>query len=208
VTEPPGFSIRQDTAVSSPSPFALRPSPSAAWESAWAPYDDSTYDAALEALGPEDVVLDIGAGDLRFARRAAARARRVIAVEQRADLVGSDPLPTNLEVVIADALSWAFPQAITVGVLLMRHCAHYRDYAVRLRAAGATRLITNARWGMGVEVIDLQAPRLPFTSIGSSWYACDCGAVGFAPGPAEAITTESLEAVAHVASCPLCDALA
>lgn len=208
MTEPPGISVHQDTAVSPPSPFALRPSSSAAWESAWAPYDDSTYDAALEALGPDDVVLDIGAGDLRFARRAAARAWRVIAVEQRADLVGSDPLPTNLEVVIADALSWSFPQAITVGVLLMRHCAHYRDYAVRLRAAGATRLITNARWGMGVEVIDLQAPRLPFTSIGSSWYACDCGAVGFAPGPAEAITTESLEAVAHVASCPLCDALA
>src|SRR3990172_2227545 len=59
----------------------------AEWEAAWAPYDETTYRAALELIRPDDVVLDIGAGDLRFARRAAARARTVIAVEQRAELL-------------------------------------------------------------------------------------------------------------------------
>ena len=173
-------------------------------EDVWAPDDDSTYGPALAALGADDVVLDIGAGDLRFARRAAERARRVIAIERQAEVVGAGPWPGNLDVVIADALEWPFPAGITVGVLLMRHCTHYRVYADRLRQAGATRLITNARWGMGVEVVDLVGPRVSYATVQAGWYACDCGAVGFAPGPTEVITPDSLEVVAPVASCPRC----
>lgn len=55
------------------------------WEALWAPYDEATYLAALGFLRPSDVVLDIGAGDLRFARRAARLVRTVIAVEQNAE---------------------------------------------------------------------------------------------------------------------------
>ncbi len=173
-------------------------------EDVWAPYDDSTYGPALAAIGAEDVVLDIGAGDLRFAARAAARARRVIAVERRAELIGPGPWPSALEIVIADALIWPFPSGLTVGVLLMRHCTHYRAYAERLRAAGAGRLITNARWGMGVEVVDLLAPRTVFADVRARWYACDCGAVGFAAGPVDAITPEALRGAVDVATCPHC----
>ncbi len=173
-------------------------------EDLWAPYDESTYAPALAAIRPDDVVLDIGAGDLRFARRAAERARRVIAVEKQVEVVGVGPWPANLELVIADALAWPFPGGITVGVLLMRHCTHYREYADRLCEAGAARLITNARWGMSVEVVDLAGPRVSFAAVQAGWYACDCGAVGFAPGPAEAITRDTLDAVAQVASCPRC----
>ena len=173
-------------------------------EDLWAPYDESTYAPALAAIGADDVVLDIGAGDLRFARRAAELARRVIAVEKQVDVVGAGPWPANLEVVVADALTWPFPSGVTVGVLLMRHCMHYREYADRLREAGAARLITNARWGMSVEVVDLTGPRVSFAAVQAGWYACDCGAVGFAPGPVEAITPDSLEVVVPVASCPRC----
>ncbi len=47
------------------------PSSEAAWEAMWAPYDEATYGAALAQIAADDVVLDIGAGDLRLARRAA-----------------------------------------------------------------------------------------------------------------------------------------
>jgi len=190
--------------VSAQSQITNHQSQIASWESHWAPYDDSIYGPALEALRAEDVVLDIGAGDLRFAVTAAARARRVIAIEQQTGLIGAGPWPTNLEIVIADALAWPFPTGVTVGVLLMRHCTHFRDYARRLRAIGATRLITNARWGMGVEVVDLLAARVDFGRLTAGWYACDCGAVGFAAGTPDAITQESLERAAAVARCPAC----
>ncbi len=173
-------------------------------EDVWAPYDESTYGPALAALSATDVVLDIGAGDLRFAERAATRALRVIAIERQAELIGPGPWPANLEIVIADALRWPFPNGVTVGVLLMRHCTHYRAYAERLRAAGAGRLITNARWGMSVEVVDLLAPRRDLADLRACWYACDCGAVGFADGPAEAVTPEALRTAVDVAACPHC----
>lgn len=64
-------------------------------ENAFAPYDETTYNAALDALRADDVVFDIGAGDLRFAIRAAQRVRRVIAVEQRRELLDT-PMPPNI----------------------------------------------------------------------------------------------------------------
>ena len=90
------------------------------WESLWAVYDEATYSAALAFIRPDDVVLDIGAGDLRFARRAAVRARRVIAIERRAELLAA-PCPSNLTVLCGDARALPFPFGVTVGVLLMRH---------------------------------------------------------------------------------------
>jgi hypothetical protein len=171
----------------------------------WAPYDESTYAPALAWLRAEDVVVDIGAGDLRFARRAAARVRRVIAVERTAAHVGPQAsLPGNLTLVLADARTWPFPPDLTVGVLLMRHSPDFRLYADKLRAVGAARLITNARWGMGVECADLHTPPVPYASIESTWYACACGATGFAPGRTGAITPATLARVAEVTDCPVC----
>jgi SAM-dependent methyltransferase len=179
------------------------------WERAWAPYDTSTYDAALSYIQAGDVVLDIGAGDLRFARRAAATARWVIAVEcQREHLdcgVAFGPLPRNLEAVCADALTWPFPAEVNVAVLLMRHCQHYATYAHKLRQVGCRRLITNARWGMGVELVRLTSGvDYPHAQIG--WYACaNCGQAGFIPGPPDALSPEVLEHTHNVLTCPACD---
>ena len=36
------------------------------WEATWAAYDEDTYAQALAFVPPGAVVLDIGAGDLRF----------------------------------------------------------------------------------------------------------------------------------------------
>ena len=182
------------------------------WESAWAPYDEPTYRAALSLLRARDVVLDIGAGDLRFARRAAEQARAVIAIEQHGELLTGEretggrktrPYPANLTVICGDALSIPFPSGITVGVLLMRHCRHFSEYARKLRAAGCRRLITNARWGFGVEQVTL-GPHPRYAAVAPGWYACQCGAVGFKPCPPDALTTAFLARTTEVSGCPSC----
>lgn len=180
------------------------------WERMWAPYDEGTYSAVLACIRPDDVVLDIGAGDLRLALRMAAVARRVYAIEIQPGLLAQAglnrirPRPANLGVLCGDARRLPFPPGLTVGVLLMRHCRHFSLYAGQLQAAGARRLITNARWRMGVEAIDLCAPRLPFDRLDLGWYACWCGASGFKPGPPERLTPDLASAVHEVSGCPDC----
>ncbi len=176
------------------------------WEALWAPYDETTYAAVLAAVLPTDTVLEIGAGDLRLARRLAVLARQVIAWEIQPDLLahGADRLPSNLEARCADARTEPLPTGVTAAVLLMRHCTHYAHYVDRLRAAGCGRLITNARWRMGVEVIDLR-PGLEFAAVAAGWYACRrCGATGFAGDDISAITEAVLAAVTDVEGCPAC----
>lgn len=183
---------------------------SSSWELLWAPYDQPTYDIILQAIRAEDCVLEIGAGDLRLARQMAAIARRVLAIEIHPEIIEQaysklpQGLPPNLSVVCGDALRLPFPTGITVGVLMMRHCTHFKQFATKLKDAGCRRLITNARWRMGVEVIDLHAARMPFEAVKMGWYACWCGAVGFIPGPAEELTSRVCEYVHEVSSCPKC----
>jgi hypothetical protein len=190
-------------------PIAI-PSEDAGWEALHAPYDQPTYRAVLDRVRAEDVILDIGAGDLRLARRMAQSARKVYAVEIDAGLLnrpyaGQDPLPANLIPICADARAVDFPSDITTGVLLMRHCTCFALYVEKLQDAGATRLITNARWRMDVEVVDLQAPRFPFPAAPMGWYACRCGKTGFKEGPAQGWTLEMDSITNEVSSCPRCE---
>jgi hypothetical protein len=177
------------------------------WEGWFHPYDDETYGAVLRNVGPSDVVLEIGAGDLRLALQLAQRARRVYAVEVHARLLGwamrdiGRQLPHNLHVLNANALEVEVPPHVTVATLLMRHCAHLSTYLDRLQAAGCQRLITNARWKSGVEVIDLTAERTPFAEVSEGWYACRCGAVGYV-GKGERSEADAVE----VSDCPSCGA--
>ena len=167
------------------------------WEAAFAPYDEQMYRDALAFLEPNDIVLDIGAGDLRFAKRAAECVTQVIAIEQRAELIPEN-LPRNIQVICGDAREIEFPKNITAAILLMRHCQHFSLYRKKLERGGCNKLITNARWGMDVELIDLTAPRTWFSDFEGGWYACECGAVGFK------ITNVQVEFVAQVGNCPAC----
>jgi hypothetical protein len=181
----------------------------AAWERMYAPYDQPTYQAVLEMLKPGDVVLDIGAGDLRLSRQMALVARKVYAVEISASVLKEglgtrDPLPGNLIPIHADARVLDFPSGLSTGVLMMRHCTHFQFYMRKLRAAGARRLITNARWRLGVEVIDLWAERKSFREVGMGWYACLCGGTGFKEGLAEQWSLEMDKVIQEVANCPQC----
>lgn len=178
------------------------------WEAAFAPYDAETYQFVVDRIRPHDVVLDIGAGDLRLARRLAAIAHRVYAVERDPGILSQSDRsarPANLIVVCEDASTWPFPSDVTVGVLLMRHCTHTADYIARLKVIGSARLITNARWKMGVEEIDLRSG-VSYDPDRVGWYACACGAVGFTPGDARSITAHVLDEVIEVLSCPHCGA--
>jgi SAM-dependent methyltransferase len=177
------------------------------WEGWFSPYDDETYEAVLSHLTPQDVVLDIGAGDLRLALRMAERAWRVIAVEvnplvlaQALEIIGLD-LPRNLHVICANALDLRVPPDVTVAVLLMRHCHHFQTYVDRLQAAGCQRLLTNARWRTGVERIDLTAPGVAFEDVEEGWYACRCGATGYVGTGARPEKTP-----VEVRACPACTA--
>lgn len=176
------------------------------WESLWAPYDQATYDFVLDQLEPDEVILDIGAGDLRLARQMAKRVRHVFAIENNPLLNQSNRLnlPANLTLIEGDAVELVFPQKITSGVLLMRHCTHFRLYADKLRQAGARRLFTNARWRLGVECVDLLTPRPSYEQLRSGWYACWCGQTGFKPGPDDDFAFVNLEVDHQISECPAC----
>ena len=179
------------------------------WEFHWAPYDVPTYQLVLDQLSADDIVLEIGAGDLRLARRMADIAGKVYALEVNRSLLEEglaffSSLPANLIPICTDARAFDFPRGITSGVLLMRHCTHFQLYAEKLRDCGCQKLITNARWGMNVEVIDLQAARISYKDLEFGWYACWCGAVGFKPGPPEKITPETEAIIYEIIDCPNC----
>jgi hypothetical protein len=174
------------------------------WEIRWAPYDEKTYRMALHYVQSDDVVLDIGAGDLRSSIQMAYTARHVFAIEMEPDLLDVGPLPNNLTVICGDARTLPWPTGITLGVLLMRHCTHVGLYVARLRAAGCKRLVTNARWGMDVELMNL-GPRAAWNSVDIGWYACTCGQTGFVSGPPEQLTAARMEQIHEVETCPVCN---
>jgi hypothetical protein len=183
------------------------------WATLWAPYDEATYRAALADIPRGATVLDIGAGDLRFARRVAAWARFVYAVERRPELAAAalaaqppDDLPPNIAVICADARLIDVPDGVDTAVLLMRHSPDFDLYARKLAAAGCRRLITNARWGMSVECVDLARPAMPYEALAAGWFACRCGATGFREGPPEWLTGRLFEDIAEVSACPACEA--
>lgn len=176
------------------------------WESLWARYDDLTYQIVLSFLWNEDIVLDIGAGDLYLTRQMAQQTRRVYAIERQPGLLTNDNrnIPANMQVICADARFVTFPKGVTVAVLLMRHCAHFSLYLEKLKAIGCRRLITNARWGMGVEQMDLLTPPQPFATLSEGWYACLCGETGYVPGSADQLTLETADGITEVTNCPAC----
>lgn len=176
------------------------------WEEMWAPYDEPIYTAVLNEIGTDDIVLDIGAGDLRLARRMAKYAERVYAIERNKELV-ADPkpdLPSNCQVTAADARLIPFPEDISVSVLLMRHCTSFAQYWAKLAATRCKKLITNARWGLGIEIIDLTEERFSIENIAIGWYACCCGGTGFLPGETELINEQVLNRIWEVDACPAC----
>lgn len=147
--------------------------------------NESLYQGVLEEVSSDDIILDIGAGDLSLSFLLSRKVKEVYAIEvnplivsKALEGIGYD-LPVNLYVICGNALKFEFPKKISVAILLMRHCQHFKAYFEKLKETNCKKLITNARWKSGFEVIDLNGPRIPFSKLKEGWYACECGMVGY-----------------------------
>lgn len=180
--------------------------PPNAWEWVWAPYDRVAYQSVLDSLSADDIVLEIGAGDLRLVQLMAPRVRFVYAIELQEEIAfrSTEHLPDNCRLIIGDARKEPFPKGITTAVLLMRHCTHFQLYWQKLSAVSCKKLITNARWGLDIETINLRCIRLPFSALQIGWYACQCGHTGFLPGPPEKLNDDLMNTIREVENCPRC----
>ena len=177
------------------------------WERRWAPYDQPTYQTVLDWVRPDDVVLELGAGDFRLARQLASKAERVYAIEINPALIAlaqRQPQSDNMDIIEGNIYKIPFPKGINLAVLLMRHCQRFGFLIDKLTRAGFNRLVTNARWGLSPELINLQADPWPFALVDLGWYACWCGATGFVPGPPEKLSEKHLEHIHEVVDCPVC----
>lgn len=108
--------------------------------------DVEFYPFVLENLEPDDVVLDLGAGDLRLDILMAERVKKVYAVEVNPILVGRAlqvigyDLPRNLIVICANLFDIETPKDVTVVVILMRHCTRREEIFRRFKKL---KIITN-----------------------------------------------------------------
>lgn len=99
------------------------------WEAFFVP-EVFYYDDVLKSLKPNDVVFDVGAGDLRFDLMLSEKVSKVYAVEVNptilADalkIIGYD-LPNNLIVICGNAFRMELPSDVTVVTCLMIHRNH------------------------------------------------------------------------------------
>lgn len=161
----------------------------------------------LACARPDDVVLEIGAGDYRLARKLADKCQFVYGLELNPNLVRrarAELEIDNLAIIEGDAYSSWFPDDISMAVLLMRHCRQFGLLAAKLVESGCNRLVTNARWGMGVEEIDLTKPRVSYSEVDLGWTGCWCGAINFVEGPAQLLFAARESQVIEVYDCPNC----
>lgn len=92
--------------------------------------EEPNYKSCLEQLSKDDVVFDVGAGDLRFDLMMADKVKKVYAVEINPNvmapalhIIGYD-LPGNLIPICADAFEMGLPRDVTVITCLMIHRKH------------------------------------------------------------------------------------
>lgn len=99
------------------------------WEIFFMP-EEMYYQDCLSKLSPDDVVFDVGAGDLRFDLVMSRMCRRVYAVEITPQLVSSAlriigwDMPANLTVICGNAFEMELPGDVTTVTCLMIHRKH------------------------------------------------------------------------------------
>ncbi|MBU0778125.1 hypothetical protein KKF82_07690 [Patescibacteria group bacterium] len=92
--------------------------------------EEDNYEDCLSKLSPDDVVFDVGAGDMRFDLMVAGMCKKVYAVEINPGLVSSAlriigwDMPANLTVICGNAFEMELPGDVTVVTCLMIHRQH------------------------------------------------------------------------------------
>ena len=101
--------------------------------------DRRWYPEAFRLIPRGSVVLDAGAGDLRFSLAIATKAKRVYAVEinpkvlgPALDVIGYD-LPPGVIPICADVFEWSVPEEVNCIVCLMIHRQHTFPVSWRTR---------------------------------------------------------------------------
>ena len=99
------------------------------WEIFYVP-EDMYYDLCLDRLSRDDVVFDVGAGDLRFDLMVAGVCKKVYAVEinptitaRALNIIGYG-MPTNMIAMCGNAFEMELPGDVTVVTCLMIHRQH------------------------------------------------------------------------------------
>lgn len=99
------------------------------WEIFFVP-EESNYKSCMAQLSKDDVVFDVGAGDLRFDLMMAKKVKRVYAVEINPTILASAlriigyDLPINLTVICGNAFGMELPSDVTVVTCLMIYREH------------------------------------------------------------------------------------
>lgn len=96
----------------------------------WFNPEVTNYDDCLSKLNPDDIIFDVGAGDLRFDLIMAEKVRKVYAVEINPKILASSlriikyDMPENLIVICGNAFDMDLPGDVTVVTCLMIHRQH------------------------------------------------------------------------------------
>jgi SAM-dependent methyltransferase len=99
------------------------------WEAFCVP-EINHYEAILKMVTADDVVFDVGAGDLRLDLMLAEKVKRVYAVEVNPRIIASAlqvinyDMPGNLMAICGDAFRLALPDDVTLVICLMIHRRH------------------------------------------------------------------------------------
>lgn len=99
------------------------------WECFFVP-EDFFYDDVLKKVHPDDVIFDVGAGDLRFDLMLSEKVKKVYAIEINPTIlspalriIGLD-MPKNLIPICANAFEMELPSDVTLITSLMIHRSH------------------------------------------------------------------------------------
>lgn len=99
------------------------------WECFFVP-EDFFYSAVLKLVKSNDVIFDVGAGDLRFDLILSEKVKKIYAVEinpnilARAMRIIDLDMPKNLIVIRGNAFEFALPPDVTLVLCLMMHNQH------------------------------------------------------------------------------------
>ncbi len=99
------------------------------WECFFVP-EENFYDDVLKKVNENDVIFDVGAGDLRFDLILSEKVKKIYAIEinptimsKALRIIGLD-MPTNLITICGDAFLMELPADVTVILSLMIHRQH------------------------------------------------------------------------------------
>jgi len=96
----------------------------------WFCPEDNFYDTILRSVKPNDIIFDIGAGDLRLDLLLSRKVQKIYAVEINPEVIANAlkviglSLPKNLIVIVGNAFEIPLPSDITLIIALMIHRCH------------------------------------------------------------------------------------